>query len=267
MQKTKLPDVQEKGFVYRDSDHSYFFDGKRMTGCTTLLGVLGKPALVPWASRMACDYIREHSAIQHSLDGIPEYLITAEVLEQAVNAYARKRDDGAQKGTDTHALVEEYVKKCIENTNGVPALIPDNESIQPVVDWAQKEDIRFLASEIKLYSKSLWVAGTADIIFEKDGKRYIGDIKTYKKIWDRVPFFQCAGYALMWEEMNPELLNKPDKSFGELKHGIDGYCIINLPKERSFKESEDIRWSFDVGGDTKAFLACVELYRQLASFK
>jgi len=245
-----------KGFAYRDSDHSYTFDGKRMTGCTTILGVLNKPALVPWSAKMAVEYVKEHSA---SREGI--YSVLEGVLEEAKTAYAKKRDEGAQKGTDTHTLVEEYIKDCIATNGGKPILTikAAHSSIEPFVTWADKENITFIASEAQLYSKSLFIAGTADFIFEKEGKRYVGDIKTFKKIWDRTPFYQCAGYALMWEEMH---LDHEEAAKGE----IDGYVIFNLPKEREFKEEEDVAWSFDVEGDTRAFNACVEIYRQNANF-
>jgi hypothetical protein len=118
-------------------------------------------------------------------------------------------------------------------------------TITPFVNWAVENDIRFLASEKRFYSKSLLVAGTADLIFEKDGKRYVGDVKTFKKLWDRTPMFQCAGYALLAEEM------------GEPK--FDGYCVLRLSEDGTF----EAKWSYDVEGDTRAFLACVELYRQL----
>ncbi len=242
-----------QGFYFRESDHAYFFDGKKMTGCTTILGVLNKPALVPWAARMAIDHIRLHST--ESTFEAPNLLVSPITLEEAKTAYAKKRDEGAEKGTNTHSLCEGYIKECIR-TNGGKPLVPFNpneESLEAFIEWALRNVDKFLASEEKLYSKELWVAGTADFIFEKGGKVYVGDIKTYKKIWDRTPFYQCAGYGLMKKEMEGT--------------EIAGYVIVNLPKERAFKESEDILWSFDIEGDTKAFLACAEIYRQNAQFK
>lgn len=272
------------GFYYRDSDHKYFLDGKSMTGCTTILGVLAKPALIPWAARMAVDYIKdvaEYVQNNHEDRDGDYYIVDEEQLNEAKTAYAKKRDEGAQKGTDTHALVETYIGMCIEKSNGL-ALAEDAlvagvaEKIAPFIGWSIANNIRFIASEAKLYSKELFIAGTADFIFEKDGKRYIGDIKTYKKIWDRTPFYQCAGYALMWEEMNEvkdptdgELVRSiPGWYEGELEASptIAGYVIFNLPKERSFNEKEDVLWSFDIEGDTRAFKACVEIYRQNANF-
>ena len=279
MPKTlEKPEVTE-GFYYRDSDHMYFMDGKPMTGCTTILGVIAKPALIQWAANMVCEHINTNgqqvrAELLRNVEGIElrdavtgeDILLVADkkLIEEARTAHAKKRDKGAEQGTDTHALVENYINFCIANDDGKAVDIP-TPIIQSFIDWAIKENIRFIASEKQLYSKELWVAGTADLIFEKDGKTFLGDIKTYKKIWDRVPFIQCAGYALMWEEMNTRT-EEWVAATAKIRPQIAGYCIINLPKERSFNESEDIKWSFDVEGDTNAFRAAVTLYRTLENF-
>lgn len=262
--KTATKKEKPLGFRFDEGTHKYFMDGKPMTGCTTILGVLNKPALVPWAARMAVDYVKDVWDIDTA--HTKEWFLN-EVYEAAKNAHAKKRDEGAAKGTDTHALVETYIKFAIKALDGQAFLTPEVPSeVVPFAKWATKENIRFVASEQKLYSKSLWIAGTADFIFEKDGKRYIGDIKTYKKIWDRTPFYQCAGYALMWEEMqNGEPITDDTLLTG--KQLVDGYVVFNLPKERAFDESQDVLWSFDIEGDTRAFKACVEIYRQNANFK
>jgi hypothetical protein len=193
--KTAPEHMPPTGFAFDADTHSYYFDGKPMTGCTTILGVLAKPALIQWAANEAVKFIRDNAP---HVDSIGEretsYEVSPELLDEARTAHARKRDDAAEKGTDLHALVEEYVRQCIERRDGKPDLVPLYESIQPFIKWAVDNNIRFIASEKQLYSKELWVAGTCDLVFEKDGKRYVGDIKTYAKIWDRTPFYQCAGY-------------------------------------------------------------------------
>lgn len=242
------------GFEFFADEHVYLMDGRPMTGITTILGsVIAKPQLIPWAARMAVEYIKEVAESGETPLGNKFWTVGEVILEEAKTAYAKKRDEGAQKGTDTHALVEEYIKECIEKNDGLPVLYHNERNpIAPFLAWASTNVTRFLASEAQLYSKEMFVAGTADFIFEKDGKTYIGDIKTYKKIWDRTPFYQCAGYGLMHREMTGS--------------EIAGYVIFNLPKEREHNPEEDVLWSFDTSGDTRAFLACLEIYRQNANF-
>lgn len=246
--------AKQRDFVFDEKAHAYFLDGKPMIGCTTALGVIAKPALVPWAAKMAVGYIEEEvrkiAEKNDSIEWVKEFGDQwARILKEAKGAHARKRDKAADDGTELHAAVEEWVGRCIEENKGEPVGGKIDLRIRKFIEWAVKEKIRFLASEKRLYSEQLWVAGTCDLMFEKDGKRYLGDIKTYKKIWDRVPVIQCAGYALMAEEM------------GEEK--FDGYCIVCLPKERAFNEVEDVLWSWDTEGDREAFVSAVKLYKYL----
>lgn len=242
--KASLPDR----FRFDEKKHAYFLNDKPMMGCTSVLGVIAKPALIGWASKMACEHIRD-TGIEKTIDGIHYILTQGHLIEEAKNAHRKKKEAAGESGTDLHALAEGYIRLCIDSNDGKPhAVCP--AGLEQFRDWAITHSVKFLATEKRMYSKTWWIAGTADIIFEKDGKKYIGDIKTYKKIWDRVPFFQCAGYANMYEEMTGG------------KETISGYCVLRLSKDGSFEE----KWSFDIEGDTKAFFACVELYRQLQNY-
>jgi hypothetical protein len=212
---------------------------------------------------MVVEHILNSKCVRITRDdgSIAAYEVTPELLEEARKAHAQKRDKAADDGTVLHAEVETLIKHVIEKHDGViTSVSAPNDKVQAFANWAIKENIRFIASEAKLYSKELWVAGTCDFIFEKGGKRYVGDIKTYKKIWDRVPVIQCAGYALMYEEMS--VVDVP--KFGKAQtNAIDGYCIVCLPKERDFNEEEDVLWSWDTEGDRQAFLSAVTLYKYL----
>ena len=238
----------KENFTFDPIEHVYTLDGKPLTGVTMILGVIAKPALVPWAAKMVVEYIKDNGLFN---DTEETYEITIKQLEEAKNAHRKKKEDAGEKGTDLHALAEGYIGLCIQENEGLP-METCPEGIERLRDWAKANNIKFLASEKRLFSKTWWIAGTCDIVFEQKGKKFIGDIKTYAKIWDRVPFFQAAGYASMLEEMG----EKGDEP-------IAGYCILRLSKDGSFEE----KWSYDTIGDTKAFFACVELYRQLKTFK
>lgn len=242
------------GFHFDAAKHRYTLDGRDMTGCTTILGVIAKPALIQWAANEAVKYAKEHISERFTAVGAALYYkqaigIAEIVLDEAKTAHAKKRDKAADQGTDTHAEVEAYVKLSITQFGGGAATgVVYPSSIAPFVNWALANNVRFVSSEQQFYSRSLFVAGTCDLIFEMAGKRYLADIKTFKKLWDRTPFFQMAGYGLMAVEMG----EKP----------FDGYVVLNLPKEGGFEDY----WSYDVEGDTEGFLAAVKLYRAIKNF-
>lgn len=230
----------------RMKKHVYLMDGKQMTGVTTVLGVIAKPALIQWAADMACEYIAGHigEAFTYPLEADKFKTLLAE----ARTAHTKKKEAAGTKGTDTHALVEEYIKSCISKDGDAHAFGGgDDPMAQKFAGWAQENNVKFIASEKKVFSKSWFVAGTFDFSFEKDGKRFIGDLKTMKKVWDRVPFMQTAAYRKMSVEM------------GEAPY--DGSCIVNISKEDGHELTD--HWSYDWEADQKGFEAALTLYRQL----
>ena len=48
--------MEKKEFRFDEKKHRYYLDGKSMTGCTTVLGVIAKPALIQWAADHAAAY-------------------------------------------------------------------------------------------------------------------------------------------------------------------------------------------------------------------
>lgn len=123
--------------------------------------------------------------------------------------------------------------------------------VEKFIEWATEENITFLLSEQKLYSEKHWFAGTVDLVFEKDGKKFIGDIKTAKDIYP-TNYVQMGGYDICLEEL------------GKLKD-CAGYCVINLPKQfkRNGEAKIKVKYLYNPEDHKKAFLSALNLYRYL----
>lgn len=206
-----LPDVSRLKFT--EKDHYYELDGKKLTGVTTVIdGTSSKQNLIQWAANMAVDYVKEKGhLVENPIEDNGElingafYKIYAGHLEEARTAYARKRDKAATKGTDTHALVEEYILECLSpGRDGVPMTGHKDPAIRPFVDWAVSNVDRFLAAEQRLYSETHAFAGTCDFVALIDGKLTIGDLKTFPKMWSADAFIQMGAYSIAWEELTGE---------------------------------------------------------------
>lgn len=233
-----------KEFNFDEVKHVYTLDGKRLYGVTTVLNVISKPALIQWAVNIAVEHISKNFPTVETLLGNP-YAIT-DVLEEAKVAHRKKKDDAATKGTDIHAILEDIIKLAIEVNSGfIVNKHTDEPQVQKFIDWATSENIQFIASELRLYSEEMWLAGTVDFTFIKDGKNYVGDIKTTSGIYDRTPFMQVAAYEMMLDERN----------FGD---NYAGRCIVRLGKDGSF---EVVYSTSDL--DKKGFLAALELFKCL----
>lgn len=231
-----------KKFEFKEGSHRYYLDGKQMTGCTTVLGMIAKPALIGWSAKMASEYVRENLKDLKDLN---------EVCDKAKSAHRTKRDDAAKKGTDVHAEIEGLINDVIANSDGTFYGGGNlNKQVNHFIKWAIKNKVKFLESEKRVYSEKYFVAGTYDFKCEIDGKVYLGDIKTSSGIYDRTPLAQCAAYQMMELEREPE-------------NRIDGRLVINIKKTGVFNEDKDVYVSEHYEDDLSIFLSALELYRQL----
>lgn len=236
--KTTEYRFNEKGHV-----HEILIDGvwRRVTGCTTILGVIAKPALIPWAAKSVVEWIRENVQIVNGL-----WQVNDEQLEEAKSAHRKKKEKAGDWGTGVHASIEILIKNAITNGGMISDIHVSSEdysiALNQFVKWAVDNKVKFLESEKGVYSKTNFMAGIVDIICEIDGNRWLADIKTGSGIYAEA-FWQMGGYDIMLEEM------------GQPK--VSGYLVLNLKKDGSFEEKRSI--SND--DHKKAFMAALTIYR------
>jgi len=240
----------EDVFAFDAASHTYTLNGKKLTGITTVIGVLAKPALIQWAANEAVKYIFENR--ERFDEQNPNSVSLEVVCAEARTAHTKKKDAAAEHGTDAHALVEEYINECMETFGGKPHTEEPPESIGKFVDWAVGNVDHFLFSERQMFNKKLFLAGTADFAcVMKDGKKLIGDFKTSSGIFGIDYFLQCAGYKILAE--------------GEGDTPYDGCVIVRLGKKGP--SDFEVSYRYDSKTDVEAFMACLTIYRAQATFK
>src|SRR3990167_4278374 len=175
-----LVKLQDDLFIPEDfaENHYYFADAegkKRYTGITTVLATLAKPQLIPWAARMAVEYIsdlehRHTNSLKEYQDiwggdcphgQMPELTIFrskdfTKGLEEAKNAHRKKKEAAGEHGTDAHALVERWVKECITARKGAPVNDYTFDSDDPILkfkEWSLENVDYFLFAERPVHSK------------------------------------------------------------------------------------------------------------------
>jgi len=232
--------------------HIYTLDDKPITGVTTILGVINKPALVKWSANMAVDYIQEK---WYHYDDEEFGIVAPGVFEEARTAFARKRDASANVGTLTHKWVEKLVEGLLGAKYGLPQVLEDmprDEKIAHMTDkfvkWIKDNKVEFLSSEEQVYSREHWYAGTYDFMCKIDSKVYLGDLKTSSGIYDEM-FFQTAAYQLAHEEMGGE--------------NVDGNLIVNCKKDGKL----DWMASTEYEQNKQAFLGALAIYKRLNELK
>ena len=156
--------TSKKGRVYVDDE------GNKYPSITTVLSILNKEAILAWRKRVG---------------------------EEEANKISTR---AATRGTKVHDMIERYV---LNEDPGEPDLISTSnfKEVKPIIDQNLS---KVYATEKRMFSKHLGVAGTVDCVGVWDGKDSIIDWKTSakwkKKEWISNYFMQASAYAIMWEE-------------------------------------------------------------------
>lgn len=237
-------------FNFNPATHTYTYKGKKMTGVTTVLRVVSKgDALINWAANMAVEYVKEKSpVVKEGRKNV--YQVTNEVLDEARTAHVRKKEARGVEGHDTHAILEEIIKSAIEFSEGYiqRPMFEHPPQISQFIDWAIENKVKFLASEKVMYHPKWFVGGTADFTCKIGDKKYVGDFKTQKAIYDRIPFWQMAAYRAMLQSMGEK--------------GFAGSLILHIPTEGELTPY----YSYDYESDLKGFESALQIYRLLYNY-
>jgi hypothetical protein len=233
----------------------YQLDGKPLTGCTTICNMQNKPFLVDWAAKEA--YLDARGRTPEDIDSI---------IKRKDYAHKHTAKHSTDKGTIAHAFVEEFIKSYLVYKEYFPKISEDEEvntSIQRFYKWAIDNKVEFVGTEISVYSRKHWFAGSFDFICKINGKLLLGDFKTSKQI-DDTYFAQGAGYIIAVEELDPELkfdgvvvvrstLAKEDKVWYQKSS--------NGKAKRMVQPAFEVAYRYDLERQKTYFLSLLNLYR------
>lgn len=148
--------------------------GTRVPGVTTILGVLNKPALIPWANRLGLQGIDSTKYVDEKADigTCCHYMIQCDVAgeEPDLDAFSPATVRAAENG---------YIKW---------------------LDWRKGKAFRLILSEEPLVSEAHRFGGTIDIYAEVDNTLTLLDLKTSGSgIWPEMKH-QVSAYKMLLEE-------------------------------------------------------------------
>lgn len=137
-----------------------------------------------------------------------------------------------RRGTIIHKLFEDYLKTgFIDLNRQMPDVRQMVRDTAPLLNHIN----RVVAQEIPLYSDTLRLAGTTDLIADWDGILSVVDYKNsnYKKSREDILgyFAQCSGYATMFEERYKV----------PVKQVVIVVAVENLPGQMFVEKAEDHR--------------------------
>lgn len=150
---------------FKEKSHRYYVDKQLKRGVTTTISkVVAKSGLMLWPMYEALKLLETRLPV-----------ITLKDLKDAEQAHIKRRDSGADVGTEAHAMVEDFLK------NGTKQNVGSREAINVItgfVEWFERVKSEVIATEQIVYSEDMDYAGTFDSILRIDGKNILCDLKT-----------------------------------------------------------------------------------------
>ena len=239
MQVIKYHDGQEVELNFDKKLHAYRVDGKPVASATKVLSVISKPALIPWALKQGSEFLERHLYVdeENENEKVGAFKYTSRlglkgIVKGIKSAYRGSSGTAMETGTTAHQWIEDALTTFMsgEGSFGDDNLpdLPDDEdacnSIEAFKAWVGDNDIDFISSEEKIYSRQDNYAGTLDCAAYVNGSLCIIDWKTSKGIYPEY-HLQNAAYAQAWEDIHGRqveqtLVLRLDKATGRYQQGF-----------------------------------------------
>lgn len=244
----------EVEMTFNDATHRYTVKDSQHPGVTitppsitTVLSVINKPALIPWAVRETVDFLRmKLTEGEHTEAEVEAY------FEMAKDAHKLRKKEAADIGTQAHNWLEQYWRSKLFPESFKAWELPKDERVrncvQAALKWIDEHKIEPILIEKPVYSRQYRVSGRLDKLALVDGRLAVVDWKSSKGLWPEYQF-QTAAYTKFFEEEDPETR-------------CDDRWLVQLGKETGeFHAARFDRQSLEA--DFEAFAAAVTLYRRL----
>ena len=226
--------------IKKNKGHYYQVEGEQdlFPGVTTALGIIAKPALIPWAANQAAMKIEAY-LLEHAV----ERVLTAAEIKALVNAGRKHhivlKETAAEVGTRAHQAIDDIINLR------TPTIAEDiKPAVDAFLDWRKTSKIVVAGGDRKIASVLWQYGGSLDCLGEQDGKFVIVDFKTSSGIWDEYAL-QVAAYAQAFRETY------------DLPYLPEAY-VLRLGKTSPEFEVKKVK---DVGRSLQGFLSALRLHK------
>jgi len=244
MNKLKLRKLEN--FVFDKENHTYQLADRLLVGVTTVLGVRAKDFLKWWTVKEMYNFLLPKLK---DIQGISEKEWD-KILLSGRKAWLDKSKKALVSGGIAHEWIEKYIKNRIVGRIAKEFLPDDPKataSIKAFIDWEDKHNVEWLASELCLASVNELFAGTIDFVARINGVLTLGDFKTSNQTSEDVAL-QTAAYHILLDENLSEGESRPEQR-----------VTIRIPKDGSHFDYQRI--DTDLEFDKSTFLRLREIYR------
>jgi len=231
----------------------YRVAGVEYPSVTTILSVIGKPALVAWSAKVERTMVMEMSArlyeqcqaLPKPISG-PQWVLRLESMLGSEKAHTKELAKAGEIGSQVHALIEFTLRmELCQKVGPSPALEPKAQfAYASWQKWRRTVNFKPLMVEFTVVSHKYCYAGTADLLAEINGELTLVDWKSGKAVY-REAHYQNAAYRQAVREMG----------LGDPKRGL----ILRLPKTEADPDFEPVE-ALDEAKSFKTFLTAKDLW-------
>lgn len=248
---TFLPPLEIKakgrGRVYVDDR------GNSFPSVTTILNVINKPALIPWAKKQSLEKVK-YVLQNHVMNGTLPEIKSTDDIDAIINEASKTPDKALQLagdfGSHAHALIEKVINARIHNDKE-PVITADFKVVMESFEmFCEQYNPVFVGSEVQVcyrpaYTKIRY-AGTVDAVIIHEDNPIVVDFKTSKGIYDEHRL-QVGAYSHALQTLNKKHLNLTGKEspfdmawvvkLGKEKADVVVDKVITLPSYRAFENT------------------------------
>lgn len=159
-------EVRGKGRHYEHPE-----TGRKLPSVTNVLGVIAKPALIPWAAKVERELcVQIANTVYGSLNGVQvsgkEFRSRLSLALPKKKAHKIVSQDAINIGNEAHALIEWRILGELGLPQGEEpdTSEPARWAVAGFEDWRHEVNLKPTHAEKRLYSDELDAAGSADVI-------------------------------------------------------------------------------------------------------
>ena len=137
----------------------------------------------------------DEAAHTYTCDGAKVPSVSTIINDLLGSDYSKIDPFYAERGTAVHKAIELHLQGELDESSLDEHVLPYFNGFKK---FQKETGFEVEVTELRIFSRDLWFAGTLDLIGKIDGKKYLLDIKTgQKQKWHSI---QTAGYAIGYGE-------------------------------------------------------------------
>ena len=199
----RYPDGSEVNLVFDENDHKYKVGDDIIPSVTKIIDNIVPVYLTKWAANEGAAWFKRNAQRGWNLNDEED---VEKIVKGIANAHIVISKTALNIGRVVHGYIEEVIEWSLGELSDMPEM-PEDEaavnSIQAFGKWVRENDVEWVATEERIYSKKYKYAGTVDAVAMIDDKFSVIDFKTSKQIYKSYKL-QVYAYKQAIEEMYGE---------------------------------------------------------------